>query len=188
MSVVLEIADVSVRFRGHAGPAVDGVSLSLRRGEIFGLVGESGSGKSTLANAVMGLLPPSAAVIGSIKVNDREVVGLDDDELRHMRGAEAAMIFQDASVSLDPTWPVGDQIAETVRAHRPVSAREAKAMAIGLMTEVGIPEPAQRYRDAPHRLSGGQRQRIVIAAAEAGAGTDRPAAPRSRHHGAAHYA
>jgi ABC-type glutathione transport system ATPase component len=165
MNPVLEIADLTVRFPGDVRQAVDGVSLSLRRGEIFGLVGESGSGKSTLANAVMGLLPANAAVAGSVKVNGRQVVGLDDDALRRMRGAEAAMIFQDASASLDPTWPVGDQIAETVRAHRAVSAREARSVALGLMTEVGIPEPARRFRDPPHRLSGGQRQRIVIAAA-----------------------
>jgi ABC-type glutathione transport system ATPase component len=165
MSAVLEIADLTVRFSADGRPAVDGVSVALRRGEIFGVVGESGSGKSTLANAAMGLLPGNAAVVGSIKVNGREVVGLDDGPLRRMRGAEAAMIFQDASASLDPTWPVGDQIAEAVRAHRPVSAREARSAALALMTEVGIPEPARRYRDAPHRLSGGQRQRIVIAAA-----------------------
>jgi ABC-type glutathione transport system ATPase component len=165
MSVVLELTDVTVRFRGHSGQAVNGVSLALRRGEIFGIVGESGSGKSTLANAVMGLLPANTVVAGSIKMNGREVVGLDDGALRRMRGAEAAMIFQDASASLDPTWPVGDQIAETVRAHRPGSAREARARALALMIEVGIPDPARRFRDAPHRLSGGQRQRIVIAAA-----------------------
>jgi len=165
MSVVLEIADVAVRFPGNIARAVDGVSLALRRGEIFGIVGESGSGKSTLANAVMGLLPARSTVTGSIKVNGREVVGLDDLTLRRMRGAEAAMIFQDASASLDPTWPVGDQIAEAVRAHRPGPAREARTKALALMAEVGIPDPARRYGDAPHRLSGGQRQRIVIAAA-----------------------
>ena len=82
-----------------------------------------------------------------------------------MRGNEAAMIFQDPSASLDPTWPVGDQIAETIRAHRRVGAREAKARAIMLMAEVGIPEAAARYNDVPHHFSGGQRQRIVIAAA-----------------------
>jgi ABC-type dipeptide/oligopeptide/nickel transport system ATPase component len=165
MSVILETTDLTVRFRDAARPAVDGVSLALQRGEMFGLVGESGSGKSTLANAAMGLLPANAAVSGSIKVNGREVIGLDDGALRRMRGMEAAMIFQDASASLDPTWPVGDQIAETVRAHRLGSGREAKAAALALMTEVGIPDPARRYRDPPHRLSGGQRQRIVIAAA-----------------------
>jgi ABC-type dipeptide/oligopeptide/nickel transport system ATPase component len=169
MSAVLTFDDVSVRF--HPGdavalpPAVDGVSIELSRGEIFGIVGESGSGKSTLANAVMGLLPASATVAGSICVNGREVLGLGDGELRQMRGNEAAMIFQDASASLDPTWSVGDQIAETIRAHTTATRREAKARAISLMTEVGIPDAASRYRDVPHRLSGGMRQRIVIAAA-----------------------
>ncbi|RFA20551.1 ABC transporter ATP-binding protein [Subtercola boreus] len=166
---VLQFTDVSVTFAtddaSPVGPAVDGVTLALRRGEIFGIVGESGSGKSTLANAVMGLLPGTATVTGSILVNGREVVGQDDAQLRSMRGDEVSMIFQDASASLDPTWPVGDQIAETIRAHRLIDRREAKARATALMTEVGIPDAADRYGDAPHRLSGGQRQRIVIAAA-----------------------
>lgn len=163
MSAVLAFGNVGVCFA--MAPAVSGVSLALERGEIFGIVGESGSGKSTLANAVMGLLPANAAVTGSIRVNGREVVGLGDDALRSMRGKEAAMIFQDASASLDPTWPVGDQIAETVRAHQRISRAEAKARAIALMTEMGIAEAASRYGDVPHRLSGGMRQRIVIAAA-----------------------
>jgi ABC-type dipeptide/oligopeptide/nickel transport system ATPase component len=169
MSAVLSFASVGVRFATDdavaPAPAVDGVSLELSRGEIFGIVGESGSGKSTLANAVMGLLPGTAAVSGSIRVNGREVVGLKDDELRKMRGDEVSMIFQDASASLDPTWSVGDQIAETLRAHGPISRRAAKARAIGLMTEVGIPDATSRYGDVPHRFSGGMRQRIVIAAA-----------------------
>ena len=163
MSAPLSLGNLRVRF--GAAPAVDGVSLELVRGEIFGIVGESGSGKSTIANAAMGLLPAAATVSGSIRVNGREVIGLGDDALRQMRGNEAAMIFQDPSASLDPTWPVGDQIAETIRAHRRVGAREAKARAIMLMAEVGIPEAAARYNDVPHHFSGGQRQRIVIAAA-----------------------
>ncbi|HTJ57932.1 MAG TPA: ABC transporter ATP-binding protein, partial [Devosiaceae bacterium] len=169
MSAVLSFANVGVRFATTdavpPAPAVDGVSLEVSRGEIFGIVGESGSGKSTLANAVMGLLPRNAAISGSIRVNGREVVGLGEDEFRRMRGDEAAMIFQDASASLDPTWSVGDQIAETLRAHRKISGRDAKKRAIELMTEVGIADAAGRYDDAPHRLSGGMRQRIVIAAA-----------------------
>jgi ABC-type dipeptide/oligopeptide/nickel transport system ATPase component len=164
VSAVLSITDLVVRFDVGAGAAVDGVSLELRRGEIFGVVGESGSGKSTLASAVMGLLPSSASVSGSIRIKGREVVRLSDAEFRPMRGAEVAMIFQDASASLDPTWSVGDQIAEALRAHQ-LSARDAKAGAIALMTEVGIAEPGRRYYDPPHRLSGGMRQRIVIAAA-----------------------
>lgn len=169
MSAVLELADVSVHFgmgpEGGAVPAVRSVSLALEPGEIFGLVGESGSGKSTVANAVMGLLPANARVSGSIRVGGREMTGLGEDELRRIRGDEVAMIFQDPSASLDPTWPVGDQVAETIRAHRSVGAREARARAIALMAEVGIKDAAARYGDVPHRFSGGQRQRIVIAAA-----------------------
>ena len=169
MSAVLELADVTVHFRtGEAVggvPAVQSVSLALEPGEIFGLVGESGSGKSTVANAVMGLLPANARVSGSIRVGGREMIGLDEDALRRIRGDEVAMIFQDPSASLDPTWRVGDQIAETIRAHRSVSASEAKARAVALMSEVGIKDAAARYNDVPHRFSGGQRQRIVIAAA-----------------------
>jgi len=169
MTAVLELADVTVQFRngGTAGavPAVRSVSLALEPGEIFGLVGESGSGKSTIANAVMGLLPANAGVSGSIRVGGREMTGLEEDALRRIRGNEVAMIFQDPSASLDPTWRVGDQIAETIRAHRSVSVGEAKARAMALMNEVGIKDAAARYRDVPHRFSGGQRQRIVIAAA-----------------------
>jgi ABC-type dipeptide/oligopeptide/nickel transport system ATPase component len=169
MSAVLSFANVGVRFatRDATPPsaAVDGVSLELARGEIFGIVGESGSGKSTLANAVMGLLPGNATVTGSIRVNERDVIGLGDDDLRGMRGNEVSMIFQDPSVSLDPTWPVGDQIAETLRAHSAINRSDAKARAIALMNEVGIADAASRYRDVPHRFSGGMRQRIVIAAA-----------------------
>lgn len=165
MSGLLRFADVTVRFAGQSRPAVDAVTLDLRPGEMFGLVGESGSGKSTLANAVLGLLPAAARVSGSIRLADRDLLGLPEAALQRIRGAEAAMIFQDASASLDPVWPVGDQIAETIRAHQPVSRRDAMQRAIALMTEVGIPDAGARYRDAPHRFSGGMRQRIVIAAA-----------------------
>ena len=169
MSAILSLTDVLVRFASdpvtQSAPAVDGVSLDVHGGEIFGIVGESGSGKSTLANAVMGLLPESAAVSGSIRMDGRELIGLREDELRSIRGNDMSMIFQDASASLDPVWSVGDQVAETIRAHTSVSRREAKSRAIALMTEVGIPDAASRYADVPHRFSGGMRQRIVIAAA-----------------------
>ncbi|SLN61228.1 ABC transporter ATP-binding protein [Roseisalinus antarcticus] len=164
MSPVLDIAQAGVRF-GTGPAAVKDVSLRVAQGEIFGLVGESGSGKSTIANAVMGLLPATARLDGSIRLNGEELVGLSESALRVRRGDEMAMIFQDASASLDPTWSVGDQIAETIRAHRPVSRAEARARAIALMGEVGIADAARRYRDVPHRFSGGMRQRIVIAAA-----------------------
>ena len=182
MSGVLEIADLSVQFPAQQKPAVDHVSLTLAAGEIFGVVGESGSGKSTVANAILGLLPPSADITGSIRLDanptmfaggpstsdpkePRELLSLPERELRAIRGDIVSMIFQDASASLDPTWPVGDQIAETIRAHRSVSRAAARMQAIALMEEVGIPDASSRYGDAPHRLSGGLRQRIVIAAA-----------------------
>jgi len=169
MTAALTLSELTVRFAAdQATPqelAVDAVSLTINRGEIFGIVGESGSGKSTIANAVMGLLPGSAAVSGSILLNDRELLHLSDKELHGLRGKEVSMIFQDASASLDPTWAVGDQIAETIRAHTAITRKAARARAIELMTEVGIPDAAARYPDAPHRLSGGMRQRIVIAAA-----------------------
>jgi len=169
MSAMLSFTDLEVLFASddtaQPSPAVDGVSLDVQPGEIFGIVGESGSGKSTLANAVMGLLPGSASVRGSIQVAGRELIGLSENELRTIRGNEVSMIFQDASASLDPVWSVGDQVAETIRAHAGVSGREAKSRAITLMMEVGIPDAASRYSDVPHRFSGGMRQRIVIAAA-----------------------
>ena len=165
MSGVLAVRDLSVRFFAGAVLAVNGVSLDLVRGEMFGIVGESGSGKSTLARAIMGLLPGGAAVTGSVCLDGREIQGLGDPALRAIRGDGMTMIVQDASASLDPTWPVGDQIAETLRAHRAISRRAARRRAIGLMAEVGIGDAAARYGDVPHRFSGGMRQRIVIAAA-----------------------
>ena len=124
MSAILSLSNVGVSFRSRdavqPAPAVASVSLALEPGEIFGIVGESGSGKSTLANAVMGLLPASAAVSGSIRLNGREDRWAWRRRAAAMRGDEVSMIFQDPSASLDPTWPVGDQIAETIRAHRDV--------------------------------------------------------------------
>ncbi len=167
MTAMLSLERLSVSFAGEAGPSivVDDVSLTLEKGEIFGLVGESGSGKSTIANAVMGLLPASATTSGRIQLNGRETTGLDENDLRNLRGREMSMVFQDATTSLDPTWSVGEQIAETLRAHQSLSRGAARARTMSLMHEVGIPNAAQRYRDPPHRFSGGQRQRIVIAAA-----------------------
>lgn len=164
-SLVIESLTVKFPVAGSYVSAVDDVSLSLMPGEILGLVGESGCGKSTLANAVMGLLPVGAHVSGSVRVGEREVLGLPEEELRALRGAEMSMVFQDPSTSLDPVWPVGDQVAEAIRAHHRMSRRAARADALRLMTDVGIPSAADRYGDPPHRLSGGMRQRIVIAAA-----------------------
>jgi oligopeptide/dipeptide ABC transporter ATP-binding protein len=160
---VLSLRDVSVEY----GPvsAVSGVSLDVAEGEIFALVGESGCGKTTLALAVMGLLPASASVSGTIEFLGRDLTTLSEHERGRLRGDRISMIFQDPGAALDPAFSVGDQVAETIRAHRSVGRREAKARALQLLREVGIPDAERRYADAPHRFSGGMQQRIVIATA-----------------------
>lgn len=163
----LSIRDLRVDFTVPTGnvSAVDGVSLDLHPGRIMGLVGESGCGKSTLANAVMGLLPSQAQARGSALLDGEEVMGIPEEQLRQLRGDRMSMIFQDPATSLDPTFSVGEQVAETIRAHRSVSRRVARARATEIMASVGIPDAGRRYNDPPHRFSGGMRQRIVIAAA-----------------------
>ncbi len=167
MSDLLTLEHVDVGFATDGGrvSAVSDVSLSVAEGEIFGLVGESGCGKTTLAMALMGLLPTSASVGGSVRFQDVELIGLPAEELRRLRGDRISMIFQDPMTSLDPTFPVGEQVAETITAHRDVDRTRARERALELLAEVGISEPERRFGDAPHRLSGGMRQRVVIATA-----------------------
>jgi peptide/nickel transport system ATP-binding protein len=167
MSDLLALEHVDVGFAAEDGriSAVSDVSLSVSEGEIFGLVGESGCGKTTLAMALMGLLPATAHVAGSVRFQGLELLGLPPEELRKLRGDRISMIFQDPMTSLDPTFPVGEQVAETITAHRDVNDARARERALELLGEVGIPEPERRFGDAPHRLSGGMRQRIVIATA-----------------------
>jgi oligopeptide/dipeptide ABC transporter ATP-binding protein len=164
---LLEFRDVSVDYAGRAGTvsAVSAVSLVLVEGETFGLVGESGCGKTTLSMALMGLLPKSAHVSGEIVFRGDDLNAMSEGRLRELRGDQVSMVFQDPATSLDPTFSVGSQVAETIRAHRPISREKAKERAIELLTEVGIPAAAERYADPPHRLSGGMRQRVVLAAA-----------------------
>jgi peptide/nickel transport system ATP-binding protein len=167
VSNLLELDGLHVGFAAPEGAvsAVSDVSLEVAEGEIFGLVGESGCGKTTLATAVMGLLPKSADVRGSIRFQQRELVGLGPQEYRMLRGDRISMIFQDPMTSLDPAFTVGEQVAETIRAHRPVDKRAARSRALALLRDVGISEAEHRYDDPPHRLSGGMRQRVVIATA-----------------------
>jgi len=167
VSDLLTLAHVDVGFATDEGTvsAVSDVSLTVEEGEIFGLVGESGCGKTTLAMALMGLLPATASVAGSVRFGERELFGLADEELRQLRGDRISMIFQDPMTSLDPTFPIGAQVAETITAHRDVSKHAARERALGLLADVGIPEAERRYDDPPHRLSGGMRQRVVIATA-----------------------
>jgi oligopeptide/dipeptide ABC transporter ATP-binding protein len=165
---VLEVDDLNVRFPTEDGVvhAVRGVTFSLRPGEVLGIVGESGSGKSVTSMAVMGLLPGSANITGSVRFRGRELLGLGDVQMSAVRGKSVAMIFQDPMTSLDPVYKIGNQIAETVRQHdKSVSRAGAKARAVDLLKLVGIPNAADRVSAYPHEFSGGMRQRVVIAIA-----------------------
>ncbi|TNM63856.1 ABC transporter ATP-binding protein [Aliirhizobium smilacinae] len=161
---VLAVSDLSVSIRGNT--VVDGVSLSIHAGEIVSLVGESGCGKSMTAFAVMGLLPKVARIDkGRVELGGSDLVSISEERRRQLRGAELAMIFQEPVASLNPLMPIGKQIEESLIIHRGASSREAKAAAIDMLAEVGIPEPQLRYRQYPFELSGGMCQRAMIAMA-----------------------
>ncbi len=167
---LLEVTDLRTYFRTDAGlaRAVDGVSFQVERGEVLGIVGESGSGKSVTSLSIMRLIPepPGEIVAGSsIRLKGEELVGAPEKRLRQIRGNDVAMIFQEPMTSLNPVFPVGEQIAEAVRLHRGVGKEAARARAIELLGLVGLPDPEQRVDVYPHELSGGQRQRVMIAMA-----------------------
>ena len=167
---VLAVDDLTVVFETDRGPAVtvDGLGFEVRAGETLGIVGESGSGKSTTSLAVMGLLPSSARVTGSIRLQGRELLGLPDSEMRALRGSQVAMVFQDALAALNPVLTVGAQLAEAIRVHHPgTRSARLRTRAIELLELVGIPSPEQRVDRYPHEFSGGMRQRAVIAMAVA---------------------
>ncbi|MGW2197281.1 ABC transporter ATP-binding protein, partial [Streptosporangium sp. NPDC001682] len=165
--VLLSIRDLKVVFAADGGdvPAVRRLDLDLRRGEVVGLVGESGSGKSVSAAAIMGLLPPTATVSGSIRFAGKELVGLAEPQYRRLRGRRVAMVFQDPMSSLSPVHTIGDQVAEAVRVHQGCSWAAARDRAVELLDVVGVPDARNRLRDYPHQFSGGMRQRVVIAMA-----------------------
>ena len=169
MSEVLAVEGLAVSFPSEAGPvrAVRGMSYSVASGEVLGIVGESGSGKSVSALAVMGLLPRTARVAGSVRFHDQELLRLGDRELSEIRGKGISMVFQDPLSALTPVYTVGDQIAEAVSVHNDVSRDAASRRALELLDLVGIPEPATRARAFPHEFSGGMRQRVMIAMAMA---------------------
>ncbi len=166
---LLSVRDLVVRFKTHDATvyAVNGVSFDLDAGETLGLVGESGCGKSVTNLAVMRLLPSPAGRIegGHVYFQDEDLLELDESEMRDLRGKEIAMIFQDPMTSLNPVLTVEEQMVETIRAHRKVTSRDARARAIELLAMVGIPEPETRLRNFPHQFSGGMRQRVMIAMA-----------------------
>ncbi|MFY7569004.1 dipeptide ABC transporter ATP-binding protein [Streptomyces sp. WI04-05B] len=146
--------------------AVDGLSFRLAKGAALGLVGESGSGKSTVASALLGLHRGTGAEVGgTVRVAGTDVQRAPEAELRRLRGAKAAMVFQDPLSSLDPYYAVGDQIAEVYRVHTKASRRAARARAVDVLDRVGIPDAVRRFRSRPHEFSGGMRQRALIAMA-----------------------
>ena len=167
-SALLTVDNLEVSFPSEAGRvrAVRGVSWQLNQGEVLGIVGESGSGKSVSSLAIMGLLPERARVSGSIRLRDRELIGLSDKEFSAIRGSRIAMVFQDPMSALTPVYPVGEQIAEALRAHDRTRSREsARNRAVELLDLVGIPNAANAAKAFPHEFSGGMRQRVVIAIA-----------------------
>ncbi|BAC48497.1 ABC transporter ATP-binding protein [Bradyrhizobium diazoefficiens USDA 110] len=164
---LIEVDNLGVRLNTSRGPAqaVRGVSFSLKRGETLGLVGESGCGKSVTAMSLMGLLPDSAVVTGSIKLDGSELAGLADADYCRLRGNRISMIFQEPMTALNPMHTIGHQVAEPLRRHKNYSASQARKETIALLDRVGLPDPARRVDAYPHQFSGGQRQRITIAMA-----------------------
>jgi len=165
---LLELKSLTVSFATDDGTvhAVDGIDLALRRGRTLGLVGESGCGKSVTSLAVMGLLPPENSTVGGeVHFEGRDLLKIAKRELRDLRGARLAMIFQEPMTSLNPSYTIGNQIIEAIRRHQGVGAGEARAKAIEVLKLVRIPSPEKRIDDYPHKLSGGMRQRAMIAMA-----------------------
>ncbi len=167
MPNVLDINNLGVSFATDAGAvrAVDGVTLSVRAGEVLAIVGESGSGKTVTAKTILGLLPETAVTSGVVMLGANDIVSVGKDTLRKIRGTDVAMVFQEPSLALNPVFTVGWQIAEGLRAHGRLSKRAAKAKAVDILRRVGIPEPEKRVDYYPHQFSGGQKQRVVIAMA-----------------------
>jgi peptide/nickel transport system ATP-binding protein len=167
--IVLEVRNLETQFRLGAGiaRAVDGVSLTARKGRTLAIVGESGSGKSVTALSLMGLIPTPPARItgGQVLFDGRDLLTLSEREMARLRGKDMAMIFQEPMSSLNPVLSVGHQIAEVARRHLGLSRTEAKAKAIEMLRLVGIPEADRRAAQYPHQLSGGMRQRVMIAIA-----------------------
>jgi peptide/nickel transport system ATP-binding protein len=165
---LLEVKDLVVEFPSRRGVlrALDGVSFSVAAGEVLGVVGESGAGKSLTGASIIGLLePPGRIASGSIWFDGQRIDNLDAEGLRRLRGRHIGAIFQDPLTSLNPLYSVGQQLEETIQAHLPVSAPEARERAVALLQETGIAAARERLDHYPHQFSGGMRQRVVIALA-----------------------
>ncbi|MFT4181865.1 MAG: ABC transporter ATP-binding protein [Rhizobium sp.] len=163
---LLSIRDLRVRFPGEGGGvlAVDGVDLSVARGEIVGIVGESGSGKSVTAMSVLRLLTGGQST-GSIRLGGEELTTLSESAMRGLRGGRIGMVFQNPMTSLNPAYTVGAQLLEAVRLHRRLSRGASRQLVLDRLAEIGLPDPLRVFRAWPHELSGGMRQRAMIAMA-----------------------
>ena len=164
----LAVSDLRTCFGGSSAGAtvVDGVTFTLQPGRTTALVGESGCGKSVTALSLMRLIePPGHIVSGSVTLDGRDLLALDEREMEQVRGARIGMVFQDPLTSLNPALSIGGQIVETLQAHQPMSRAQAERKAIELLARVGVANPEQRIHDFPHHFSGGMRQRVLIAAA-----------------------
>ena len=164
---LLDLIDLKTHFKTDRGlvRAVDGVTLSLKRGESLGVVGESGSGKTVLSRSIMGLLPSTAVKHGSVKFAGQDILGFSAKQMRHLWGAEMSMVFQNPLNSLNPLMKIGKQITEPLKLHLGMDKATATATALQLLRDVRIPEPERRLNQLPHELSGGMRQRVMIAIA-----------------------
>ncbi len=166
---LLDVKDLRTYFHMEDGVAraVDGVSFHVERGEVLGIVGESGCGKSVTSLSIMGLVDAPGRIEegSSIRFDGRELTSLSEKEMRQIRGNDIAMIFQEPMTSLNPVFPVGNQIVEALRLHRNLGRKDARARAIEMLELVGIPVPERRVDEYPHQLSGGMRQRVMIAMA-----------------------
>ena len=160
---ILEVSDLSVAFDGRT--VVEGVNFTLRRSTTLGIVGESGSGKSVSTLALMGLLPKNASVTGSAILNGKELLTLDEEGFRGIRGKRISMIFQEPMTSLNPVQKCGAQVVEMLRQHEEVGNKEARERVIELFREVLLPRPEKIFESYPHEISGGQKQRVMIAMA-----------------------
>jgi oligopeptide/dipeptide ABC transporter ATP-binding protein len=168
---LLEVQGLRTHFATRAGivRAVDGVDVSLERGEVLGLVGESGCGKSVTSLSIMRLVPPPGRIVaGRVVLDGEDLLRKDAEGMRRIRGTRMAMVFQEPMTSLNPVFSIGDQIATALRAHAPLSGREAWERAVAMLDLVQMPAAGDRARDYPHQLSGGLRQRAMIALALAG--------------------
>ncbi|CEI27230.1 ABC transporter ATP-binding protein [Propionibacterium freudenreichii] len=162
---LLAVRDLRVDFGRRRAPALRGIDFDLRAGQRLGLIGESGSGKSVTALALMGLLPETAHVGGSIRWEGTELVGMSDGEYTKLRGDAMSMIFQEPMTALDPTMRVGRQVAEALRLHGGAPTGKARERVLEMLGEVGLPDPRRVADSFPHQLSGGQRQRSLTAMA-----------------------